>query len=67
MEINLILLNESTNAGYFTNPLNRIQLIADIPVLHRTQLLEVESLALKRVPVDLAKSGGVWTQQGRNP
>ena len=62
----MILLDESTDAGYFANALNGVELITDIPVLHRTQLLEIEPLPLKRVPIDLAQSRSVRTQHRRD-
>src|SRR5581483_5847345 len=62
INVNLILLDEAAERGDFRHALDRLELIAHVPILQRTQLRQVGAVGLQRVPEDLAQGRGVRPQ-----
>ena len=61
-DVDLVLLDETADAGDFAHAFHRLELVADVPVLDGAQLGQIEALAFDRVPVDLAQSRRVRTE-----
>lgn len=53
MQVNLVLLDKTANTGDLANPLDRLNLITDKPVLYRAKLGQIETLALNGIPINL--------------
>ena len=66
IDIDLVLFDKTTYASYLRDAFDGIELIADIPVLDRSQLSKVVPFAFNGIPENLAKSCGIGAQSGYN-
>src|ERR1700730_15976716 len=66
IDINLVLLHRAPDARYFGNSGDRIELIADIPVLQSAQIAHIQPHALHRVPEDVAHPCRVRSERRHN-
>src|SRR5690606_21769717 len=72
VDVDLILADEPTDRGDLANPLDRLQGVANGPVLDAAQLVGVPAtngaalwvLALEGVPEDLPQGGGIRAKRG---
>ena len=67
IDLDLVLLDVAADAGDLGDPVDRGQLVAQVPVLDRAQLLQVVVVALQHVFIDPADPGGIGAEAGRHP
>src|SRR5213596_1266245 len=59
IDVDLVLAHGSADAGHLGHAGHRVELVADEPVLQRTEVAERRALALNGVPEDMAHSCGI--------
>ncbi len=75
IDVDLVLLDEAADRGDLADPVDRLQGVANGPVLDAPELVEVPAAGrvavgvapLERVPEDLPEGGGVGAEGGSTP
>ena len=62
-----VLAYKTADARHLGYPMRTAQLVTQVPVLHRTQLIQRALLTLERVLINPAHAGGIGSQSGRHP
>ena len=66
IDVDLVLLDRTTDRSHLRNSGHCIELVANEPVLERPQFAERQRRALDRVPEDMAHAGGIGAQGWRD-
>src|SRR5213593_1994638 len=67
IDVHLVLADRAPHTGHLGHAGHRVELIADVPVLDRTQLAERLALTFDRVPEDVSYPRGVGPQRRHDP
>src|SRR5262249_33307432 len=63
VDVDLVLLDGSADAGHFRDTRHGIQLIANVPILQGTKIPQAESTAFNGVPKDVADTGCIRSER----